>query len=265
MAVQESHATVLFSGGTDSTLAAARMLEQVERVTLLTCDPGYLFFLGNCGVHAAALQRTYGPERVRHVVLPMRDVARRFLWDPFRRDLARHGADMAALVCLGCRLAMHAAALAWNLEHGVPFIADGSVAIQDAIPEQMESVLAANHEFYFRTFGVWQTHPVWDETASDRALERLGIARQRGLKRQFILFDTQYTCPFGVPADVYARLVYKPLLARRREAASAEYGGTRRAWMEEIVRARLAERGLDLGAIVPELHAFHRRAGRQAS
>jgi sulfur relay (sulfurtransferase) DsrF/TusC family protein len=246
----------MFSGGTDSTLAAARMLERFERVTLLTCDPGYLFFLENTKVHVGALRERYGNARVEHVVLPIRDAVRQVLFAEVSYDLRRFSFSMASLVCLGCRLSMHAAALAFNLERGIPFIADGSVRIQDAIPEQMPSTLARNRRFYFERFGIYHTQPVYDVAASDRALEGLGLARQTRLKKQFILFDTQYTCPFGVPADVYARLFYKPLLGKTRERDSAEYSQRKFPRVLATVARRYgAERDLD--ARVAQFHAFH--------
>ena len=194
MAVQESHCTIMFSGGTDSTLAAARMLERFRQVTLLTCDPGYLFFMQNTSVHARALEQHYGRDRVRHVVLPMKDASKQILFGEVSYDLRRYGFAMASMVCLGCRLSMHAAAIAYCVEQGIPFVADGSVRIQDAIPEQMASTLARNRRFYFERYGLWHTQPIYDEAASDKALEALGIARQTHLKKQFILFRWFVCC-----------------------------------------------------------------------
>lgn len=257
--VQESHVAIMFSGGTDSTLAAARMLDRYDQVTLVTCDPGYLFFMDNVKVHARALEDRFGRRRVRHVILPMKHVADKILFGEVSRDLARYAFHMASLVCLGCRLSMHAAALAFCLEERIPFIADGSVAIQNAIPEQMATTLSRNRRFYFERFGIWHQSPIYDEAASDRELEALGIARQTGLKKQFILFDTQYTCPFGVPADVFARLFYKPLMGDQRERESAEYQARKFPKLSEHIDDHFDERGQSMQDIVAQLHDFHRR------
>ncbi len=261
MTVRESHVTVLFSGGTDSTLAAARMLDQFERVTLLTLDPGYLLFMRNVGVHGHALRSHYGEKRVDHVILPMKQISRQILWGEISQDVRRYGFNMAALVCLGCRLSMHTAAIIYNLEQGIPFIADGSIAAQNAIPEQMQSTLARNREHYLRTFGIWHYAPIYDETSSDKALEELGIARQKGLKKQFILFDTQYTCPFGVPADVYARMFYKPLMEKSRERDSAEYSQRKYPDMESVVRGHFDRMGASADQIIERLRTFHAERG----
>ncbi len=113
-------ASVLFSGGTDSALAAVRMLETCRRVTLLTFDPGYIFFVDNSRIHADALRERFGDDRVEHVIRPIGEIVREVLFPDVKGDLRRYGFDMTALVCMGCRLSMHTAAIIHNLEHGIP-------------------------------------------------------------------------------------------------------------------------------------------------
>jgi len=261
MTVRKSHVTILFSGGTDSTLAAARMLEQFDQVTLLTLDPGYLMFLKNCGVHAHSLIEHYGADRVDHVILPMKEITGQILFGDRIGDFRRYGFNLTALVCLGCRLSMHTAALIYNLEQGIPFIADGSIEVQNAIPEQMRSTLTRNREFYYREFGIWHYSPIYDEPASDRVLETLGLARQAGLKKQFILFDTQYTCPFGVPADVYARMFYKPLMGEARERDSKAYSQDKYPQMCRVIRDHFSQGDRSAEQIIADFHDFHEQRG----
>ncbi len=54
-AYRYEQASVLYSGGTDSTLAAVEMLKECRRVTLLTFNPGFIFFIENSRVHADVL------------------------------------------------------------------------------------------------------------------------------------------------------------------------------------------------------------------
>lgn len=243
--------TVLYSGGTDSTLAAALLAERFERVTLLTFQPGYLLFIENTRVLANALVDAFGAERVRHEIIPIERFIDAILFSRKGEDWRAYGPSMASLVCLGCRLSMHTMALIWNLERGVPFLADGSIRKQADIPEQMESTLAANSEFYLREFGVRRLSPIYDETRSDEKLVELGITNRVALKRQFILFDTQATCPFGVPADVYARLFYG-LMGDQRERDSERYRDERYPMMIEQARGYFAAKGLDYKALADE-------------
>jgi len=250
-------ASVLFSGGTDSALAAVEMLKSCRKVTLLTFDPGYIYFIENTRVHADALRAKYGDERVEHVIRPIQDIAAKILFPRVGQDLRAYGFDMTALVCMGCRLSMHTAAIIHNLEHGIPVLADGSIEKQSAIPEQRQSVIEANRRRYREQYGILHVSPIYNETRSDIRLYEEGIAPKKNLKKQFIFFDTQSTCVFGVPADVYARMFYKPIMGASTDIQSVEYCRERYPLMQDVIEAYFAAQGQDLAALVARLEAQH--------
>lgn len=260
-----AQASVLFSGGTDSALAAVEMLRRCDQVTLLTFDPGYIFFVENSRVHAEALARKYGEDRVRHLILPISDVVRSVLFSDVKKDLAAYGFDMTALVCMGCRLSMHTAAIIFNLENGIPVLADGSIEKQSAIPEQRQAVIEANRERYLEQYGILHLSPIYTERHSDEKLFAEGIASKQRLKKQFIFFDTQATCVFGVPADVYARMFYKPIMGKSTDIQSVAYCQQRYPLMHNVIERHLAGKGLDLGALVARLKGMHATAPGRAS
>lgn len=235
MSARKDHAAVLFSGGTDSTLAAAQMLEEFDRVTLLTFDPGYLLFIKNTKVHAKKLQQHFGAERVTHLILDIRHYIKDILGSDPVEDAKEYGFNMSSLVCLGCRLSMHAFAISWCLEHKVPYLADGSIRAQSTIPEQMETVIRRNRRFYSQVYGIHHFSPIYEESESDRRLDELGISGKKKLKKQFILFDTQATCIFGVPADVYGRLFYGKLVGDTREQDSEQYCAEKYPVMKDTI------------------------------
>jgi len=245
-------AAILFSGGTDSTLAAVLMLEEGRDVTLLTFNPGFVLFLDNCRNNATRLQDRYGAERVRHEMLDNAAATRRVLWGDRARDAREYGFNMSALVCLGCRLAMHARAIIYCLEHSIPYLVDGSIADQSTVPEQLPSVLARHREFYREEFGIHHRSPIYDESRSDRRLEEMGVPGQKDLKRQFILFDTQGTCPFGVTADVYGRMFYR-LMPQTRERESEQYCKEKYPLLRQVVYDHFSQRGLVVADLVERL------------
>lgn len=249
-------ASVLFSGGTDSTLAAYLVGCEVEEVTLLTFDPGFIFFLENAKRHVPLLEKKLGPGRVKHVIQPIRPLIDKILLGDKKGDWDKYGFNLTALVCLGCRLAMHAAAIIYNLENGIPVIADGSIEKQSTIPEQLESfVLRNRHELWGR-FGIRHFSPIYREPDSDRRLDDLGLSLKPQLKQQFVLFDSQPTCPFGVPADVYARLFYGAVSGPAREVDTFDYSEAKRPLVIEAVRAHFAARQANLDTHVAALEAL---------
>lgn len=252
-------ASVLFSGGTDSTLAAVEMLKECERVTLLTFNPGFIFFVENSRLHAGALARKFGEERVEHRIIPIPEFSKRILFGDLRRDLGKYGFDLTALVCMGCRLGMHARAIIHNLEHGIPVLADGSIQKQDAIPEQRSAVLTSNRALYFERYGIRHVSPIYGEERSDERLFEAGVASRRNLKKQFIFFETQATCPFGVTADVYARMFYKPLMGESTNAQSVEYCAEKHPAMHAAIEGYFAQRGVDMAPLVARLKEMHAR------
>ncbi len=235
-------AAIMFSGGTDSTLAGALMLEEGRDVHLLTFNPGFVLFLGNSRNNARRLQEVYGADRVVHKIIDNAAPTREIFWSTLPQDLLTYGFNMNALMCLGCRMAMHTGAVIYCLEHEVPYLVDGSIEDQSTIPEQLQSTLTRHRKFYRETFGLHHRSPIYDESRSDNRLAAMGMEDQRNLKHQFILFDTQGTCPFGVTADVYARLFYKPML-KTRELDAKKYGEAKYPLMVEAVSRHFAERG----------------------
>jgi len=228
-------ASVLFSGGSDSTLAAYLIAARTQHTTLLTFDPGFIFFVENSRRHAQILIDKLGPDRVEHKIIPIKPIIDRILFGDVKHDLRKYGFNLTALGCLGCRMSMHAAAVIFNLENNIPVIADGSITKQADIPEQMDSFIRRNREQLWRRYGMRHYSPIYNVVNSDRRLDDLGLSAVGKLKHQFILFDTQPTCPIGVPADVYARLFYGHLSGPAREVDMVEYSEEKYPAMHRLI------------------------------
>ena len=251
--IDKNQASVLFSGGTDSTLAAVEMLKVYRKVTLLTFNPGFILFVNNSKVHADDLKRMYGEDRVEHKLITISDATRMILFNNIKRDLAKYGFNMAALVCMGCRLSMHARAIIFNLENEIPILADGSIKKQSAIPEQMQSVIKRNREVYSSEYGLAHVSPIYDEEKSDVRLHHIGIGKSKRLKRQFILFDTQATCPFGVTADIYARIFYHRIMGKDAEREVEVYCREKYPLMKRYVGEYFSQRDVNVNELVEKL------------
>ncbi|MCG3171972.1 MAG: hypothetical protein GMKNLPBB_00113 [Myxococcota bacterium] len=249
--VPTGEAVVLFSGGTDSGLAAAMMLEHFERVHLLTYQPGYVFRMDRPPLMAAMLQEKFGAGRVKYVCDDIQPIVNRILFGDIAQDLRKYGFNMTVMVCLGCRLSMHVRTLMYCIENTIPFIADGSISRQDSVPEQMASVIERNQRFYSEQFGVAHTAPVYDESRSDLKLWAMGVTSEPRMKQQFILYDTQGTCLFGVPADVYGKLFYSRMGDQRERDAEA-YCGEKYPLMQALIESWSRREGVPLADRIAE-------------
>jgi len=245
-------ASVLFSGGSDSTLAAVRALERHQRVHLLTFEQGLVLFVQRSKAHAELLQARFGPSRVTHHVINITRLFHQVFVGNLRHDLMTYGPALCVQVCHGCRIAMHAHAILFNLLHGVRYLADGNIRKQESEPFQLHSMMDFNREHY-EQYGIVYCSPVYEEERSDRVLERMGLAVRGNLKRQFILFDTQATCVVGVPADVYGRLFYRGLMKERHRMDSERYRMEKEPIFRRFLEAECNRRGLRLGALVARL------------
>ncbi|HPM76524.1 MAG TPA: hypothetical protein PK961_05490 [bacterium] len=240
-------ASILYSGGTDSALAAYLVGQKAEEITLLTFDPGFIFFIENSKKHVELLRHHLGADRVKHEIIPIKPFIDRILFGERKLDFKKYGFNLTALVCLGCRLSMHTMAIIYNLEHGIPVIADGSIRKQSTVPEQLDSFVRRNRRTLWWKYGIRHFSPIYTEDNSDLAMDKIRLSLKPNLKKQFILFDTQATCPFGVPADVYARLFYGELSGPAREVDTFEYSEQKRPLMEAIIGEHFAGKtpGLD--------------------
>lgn len=248
-----SEATVLFSGGTDSTLAAARILEDHKKVTLLTFNPSFLFFIGNSRKHAQKLMETCGTHRVSHIIIDIREVFEVIFTRNFWHDIKKYGPGMVVQLCHGCRLAMYTQSIIYNLEHGIKYIADGSIRKQSTTPEQMECVIESNRKFYKEKFGIIHFSPIYEEDKSDVKLSKLGIALKDNLKRQFIFFDTQPTCPFGVPADVYGKIFYRKLFCDP-VTESLDYNREKHTIMSRYIKEYFDSKKIDMKELITRIN-----------
>jgi predicted subunit of tRNA(5-methylaminomethyl-2-thiouridylate) methyltransferase len=249
-----SDASVLFSGGSDSTLAAVRMLERHQRVHLLTFEQGLVLFIERSRAHASLLRSRFGESRVTHHVINITELFHRVFVGDLRHDLTTYGPALCVQVCHGCRIAMHAHAILFNLLHGVRYLADGNIRKQESEPFQLRSMMAFNQKYY-EQFGVVYCSPIYEEEHSDRVLEQMGLSVRSNLKRQFILFDTQATCAVGVPADVYGRLFYRGLMKERHRMDSERYRMEKEPLFRQFLDDECRRRGLQLPDLVARLRA----------
>ena len=233
--------TVLFSGGSDSTLVAALALETHSRIELLTCSRSWMFFIENSANTARRLEQTYGEDRISQRFFDINEPFRALFQGNKSADLRRYQTHLSLLVCLACKMSMHGAAIVHNLQNGLKHTVDGARRETDWFPAQMAVVKERMQELH-RGYGLTLDSPVYDMEATDEELHRMGLTEDKRLKGQFLLHDTQPSCAFGSVAHVYSRLFYGPFFGSdTREADALEYFGAKLPTLESWIDRRLEE------------------------
>ncbi len=170
--------TLMFTGGLDTTLAAAFLGQQYERVHLLTFCNG--FCVGaerNPQKRVKELKRIFGEERFTHQVIYVAELFKRLRdgFAGFLRDAIQHHSPLVFDLC--CRLSMDTRTIVYNLEHGIRLVADGNSKSQTEIFIQREEYTAEIRRF-MSEYGVDYVTPVYDfgdREKRRRALREMGF------------------------------------------------------------------------------------------
>lgn len=150
---------VLFSGGTDSTLASALMAEQFKRVHLFTCNRFGLFDINNSRLNWGKLQQTYGADKFTHRIIKVDKLFNFVCYEQYLKNLSRYG-FMVLSICGLCKLAMHVRALLFCLDNGYTNVCDGANQGMYLFPDQMAGVLN-EYKAMYGAFGINYTNPVF--------------------------------------------------------------------------------------------------------
>ncbi len=189
---------LMFSGGVDSTMAAALLAERFDRVHLLTYHNGH----GTAGMSKSRarveeLRARFGSERFVHVL----DSTKEWMQRVVTRDLVANYKEYGSgfIWCMGCKLAMHARSAVHCLENGVRYMADGSSGSTQEMVEQMMVSLSLIRVFY-AGLGIHFFTPVYDLA---REAEQAELKR-RGFRMGIQIMGRNV----GIQPSCYAGLTY---------------------------------------------------------
>jgi hypothetical protein len=167
----EIDAIVKFSGGRDSSLAAALLCLEGHQVQLLRYTTGFGIPSDLPLQRIAELRRAF-PTAIYPVVpvLPVYGLVRRIAVATIEEDFRRYGGYN--LVLLGEALALHAAGLVHCLSNGVPALADGSSGYQTDMPEQ-RAVALEQFRLLTESYGISYLTPVIGYPSADEVKYQL--------------------------------------------------------------------------------------------
>ena len=214
-------ATVLFSGGSDSTLTASLYAEAGFTVHLVTYSHRVMRFTDKCLKSLESLREHHGADRFVHSFASLDPLMDLLFFKPLCRDLRRWGTYALPMCCGSCKLAMHAQTILYNRRHGIRYAADGSnIEMSELFPEQMPAVLALYADLY-RRYGISHANPVFDVRRTDHELYDRGVTKRRNFKQQIFVYSNQHSCFAGTLLHAYTAGLAVPLLGRSSDPVKA--------------------------------------------
>ena len=152
---------LLYSGGTDSTLAAYKAGRRFATVHLLTYQRFGMFQVENSETNVDRLLDALPATRfVRPPIISIDDLFNHVSSESYLQDLRRYR-FMLLTTCGLCKLAMHIRTIVYCLDNSVGNVWDGANKNMTIFPAQMDEVLVMLRDLY-QLAGVRYDNPVYD-------------------------------------------------------------------------------------------------------
>ncbi|UCD13220.1 MAG: hypothetical protein JSW60_06590 [Thermoplasmatales archaeon] len=211
--ILKNEASILYSGGSDSTLVAALMCEKFERIHLLTYYHRGIPYAEKSKINAKRLANKFGKEKIKHELINFEELFKKIHYDKYLFDLKRYKTYMTSCYCNACQLAMHAATIMYNIKNDIHFAFDGYKREKQHLYVFMtEEGIKETKEFY-KEFKIEYDNPVYDIVRTDWELFDMGISPKKNVKfpSERLDFSTQHHCHDGIVTNAYLMGYFIPL------------------------------------------------------
>jgi hypothetical protein len=196
---KDAPATVLFSGGRDSSLAACLLAEAGAKVHLVTTFNGAVV-KGDIADYRVKELTTIFPDHIlSRVIIPTFGLFRRVALASIEADFERYKYN---LIPVGDSVASHAAAIVYNLKNSIRLLASGFTKYEAHYPEQEAGAVELMRALAAE-FGIAYVTPVYDYENVNAVKYRLfdfGVST-KSLEGTSLFADTFSTPPPSIVHD----------------------------------------------------------------
>lgn len=151
---------IMFSGGTDSTLAAALEAKKFDRVHLVTYDRFGLSDIHNSQVNVRKLKDKFGANKFVPHIVKIDKLTEYVFYERYLHNLRHHGFFLLS-ICGLCKLAMHIRTLIFCLDNKIGNVSDGANQGMYLFPEQISTIIDELKQLYAR-FNINYGTPVFN-------------------------------------------------------------------------------------------------------
>lgn len=242
----------MYSGGLDSTLTALTLAEEFEKIFLVTYSRGYGHWFANRAEKRIAPMEKHLDRRVfTFFTASVKDLFKKVVLDTLISDFRKYRALF--MMCVGCKMAMHARTVIYNLEHCIPCTADGAAQTTSWMPDQ-KPITINEYRRLHTDYGIVYSNPVYNVESREKARERL---HQSGLETGTRIGDRDFgTQPFCLYGDVVTTIrdIFKVGFPLRDEYIT-EFMLTKRPILDDYIQTYFKKRNLDIGELKANLKA----------
>lgn len=165
----DNTATLLFSGGRDSSLACCVLANKGYKIHLLTFNNGATIRLDLAEHRYKELNDKFSDAILRKKIIPSYGLFKDIALKNLEKDFERYETN---LICMGCKLSMHVLSLIYCLENKIHIIADGYTDYQKKWIEQMPEAIEAVRKFHGE-YDITYINPVYNEISKEQVKEKL--------------------------------------------------------------------------------------------
>lgn len=151
---------VLYSGGTDSTCAAALIAEGFDKVHLLTYRSFGFSSIANTKVNVKRLKDKFGEDKFVHKIIDVEKIFKNIAYSKYFYNLIKYKFFLLT-TCGFCKLAFHIRSLIYCLENNIKHICDGVDKNLSLFPTHIPDVKDEISNMYSR-YGITYIAPVYE-------------------------------------------------------------------------------------------------------
>lgn len=223
--------SIPFSGGSDSTLVAAMMCGQFEKVHLLTYFHSGMPLAEKSKINAKNLANRFGKDKIIHKLINFEEFFKRLYYGSYLKDIEKYKGYMTPCFCNACQIAMHAKTILYNIENNIHFACDGYKREKRLLYVFMAEEGIKETRNFYKEYHIDYKNPVYNIVRTDWKLFEMGITPKKNVKfpHELLDFSTQHHCKTGIIVNAYLMGYFFPLYGQEASARiSIKY------WREKI-------------------------------
>lgn len=204
-----SSVCIQFTGGKDSTLLAALMAQQYEKVSLLSFRNPLIVNLDKIPLNVKKLRQLLGDDKFEHTFMSNESLLKEIYAGQWTRDLRKYKTYSANNFCGACRLAMITLTIVHCLKNGISSVRDGANRTGFDLSQQVWS-LAILKDFY-KEYDIDYDFALYESSRNDIDLLKLGLSSEPPM----IFYRSQPLCQGGGEVhNIYFRCYFLPQYGR---------------------------------------------------